>query len=265
MADGPEPLPSPCPRCGLSFKPGAKFCTSCGAAYGGSTAQILPNYSIMRDLGDVERPIKRLIFFYVLWLATGVISFWIHREGVWIAASLAIQLVDSGFTIVWLMTAARPLLALYRNILCGWTWYLLAVAGAWPIAVLVSAFVYFINRTFSQEDTPLSAPYLDAGFGWPIIILSICAQPAVIEEMAFRGIIQSSLASMMKARDAILVSAVAFSIMHFSLIMFVPFVLLGCYLGWLRLKSGSLYPCMAAHFLHNLIVTLDEWTPLLPL
>ncbi len=34
--------------------------------------------------------------------------------------------------------------------------------------------------------------------------------------------------------------------------------LMGLCLGWLRVRSGSLYPCIAMHFTHNLLAILAE-------
>ena len=42
--------------------------------------------------------------------------------------------------------------------------------------------------------------------------------------------------------------------------MLLTHVPLGIYLGWLRHRSGSLYPSMVAHFLHNaFVVTAEVW------
>jgi membrane protease YdiL (CAAX protease family) len=42
--------------------------------------------------------------------------------------------------------------------------------------------------------------------------------------------------------------------MHFSIISFPYLFCVGMLLGWTKLKTGSLYPSMLIHFLHNLAV-----------
>jgi membrane protease YdiL (CAAX protease family) len=41
-------------------------------------------------------------------------------------------------------------------------------------------------------------------------------------------------------------------------------LILGVVLGWLRVKTGSLYPGMLLHFSHNFLVILSERTGSLP-
>ena len=99
---------------------------------------------------------------------------------------------------------------------------------------------------------------LEAGYGWAVILIYICFQPAIFEEIAFRGIIQESLYGYMNTKESILLTAILFSILHLSAISFFPFFLVGLMTGLLRLKSKSLLPGMIAHFVHNLWVVLFE-------
>jgi membrane protease YdiL (CAAX protease family) len=45
-----------------------------------------------------------------------------------------------------------------------------------------------------------------------------------------------------------------FAAMHFSIVSFPYLFLVGALLGWTKWKTGSLYPSMLIHFLHNFIV-----------
>src|SRR5262249_34061217 len=104
----------------------------------------------------------------------------------------------------------------------------------------------------------LTPVFKEAGFGWATIVLVTCVQPAVFEELAFRGVIQSGVQKVVKNRDAVIVSAFMFMIIHLSFASAVHLFVMGLILGWLRLKSGSLYPCMVLHFFHNLFCVLTE-------
>jgi membrane protease YdiL (CAAX protease family) len=42
--------------------------------------------------------------------------------------------------------------------------------------------------------------------------------------------------------------------LHFSVLSAPYLLLVGMLLGWAKLKTGSLYPTMLIHFLHNFIV-----------
>ena len=91
-------------------------------------------------------------------------------------------------------------------------------------------------------------------------ILFICILPGITEEIAFRGLIQHWLHIAFPPLKAIFVTSVLFSLVHFSLLSAPYFVLVGMFWGWLRWKSGSLYPCIIAHTAHNLVVVLIKDT-----
>jgi len=86
------------------------------------------------------------------------------------------------------------------------------------------------------------------------LVLLIAVLPAVIEEVAFRGILQEFFGRITQARTAIGLTAILFAVSHFGL-MSIPYLFLfGCFLGFLRWKSGSLLLPICAHMLHNLLV-----------
>ncbi|HPE40117.1 MAG TPA: CPBP family intramembrane metalloprotease [Bacteroidales bacterium] len=78
--------------------------------------------------------------------------------------------------------------------------------------------------------------------------------PAICEEIFFRGVLQQTLISLFKNRHiAILVTAIIFSTIHFQFFGFFPRLLLGIYLGYLTVWSGSLLLPVIAHFFHNAV------------
>jgi membrane protease YdiL (CAAX protease family) len=221
---------------------------------------------VLNRVSQGARPGKQTIWFYALWCLSGAISSLIARAGSNVVPiQLGMEIFDAAFTVGWVLLLRRDILTLYVHSTGGIGPYLVALAAAYPIALIVHAYVALLNRTFAIPMIDSVETYFGEGFGWTMILLSTCVQPAVIEELAFRGVIQTTLGEVIRPFETIIVAAIAFSIMHFSLVMFVPFVLLGLYLGWLRQWSGSLYPAMAAHFLHNALVTLHQARPIFPL
>ena len=93
-----------------------------------------------------------------------------------------------------------------------------------------------------------------------MIVVLICVQPAVIEELAFRGAILGVLRDLLGTREAVIVSALMFMILHLAILSFPHLLLVGLALGYLRVRTKSLYPCMVMHFTHNLLVILAEAT-----
>ncbi len=87
------------------------------------------------------------------------------------------------------------------------------------------------------------------GLGWALFVFGL--SPALFEELAFRGLLQGRLMALLGRTTGILVTAAAFALAHGVTVGF-PFHLgLGLYLGYLRERSGSLYPGMLAHFAYN--------------
>lgn len=97
--------------------------------------------------------------------------------------------------------------------------------------------------------------------GWPLwsALVLISLMPAVFEELAFRGVIQSSLERIFNARDAWLIQAALFSLLHLSPIVFLSHFAMGLCFGLIRMWSRSLYPAMLLHAAWNALVVLQEW------
>jgi membrane protease YdiL (CAAX protease family) len=62
----------------------------------------------------------------------------------------------------------------------------------------------------------------------------------------------------MPTREAVLISALMFMVLHLAVLSFPHLLVIGLVLGYVRVRSGSLYPCMLLHFTHNLLVVLAE-------
>lgn len=90
--------------------------------------------------------------------------------------------------------------------------------------------------------------------GWggsALVFASLAVLPALWEELAFRGILQSTLSRAWGARVAIPLAALAFAGFHRSAAQFLVPLLLGLALGWLRWRTDCLWIPCAAHALHN--------------
>ncbi len=97
---------------------------------------------------------------------------------------------------------------------------------------------------------------------WRLAALAVI--PAACEEWFFRGYLLSGLRARMPAFQAIVVSAGLFGLFHVVVRdvlffeRFLPSTLMGLMLGWLAAKSGSVWPGMLLHVLHNGLLLLIE-------
>ncbi len=83
------------------------------------------------------------------------------------------------------------------------------------------------------------------------VLLVIGLIPAFSEEMLFRGLVLRSFERTMGPLAAIVLSGLIFAAYHLNPFTFVPLALLGCYLGFLAVRSGSIWTSVAAHFYNN--------------
>ena len=91
----------------------------------------------------------------------------------------------------------------------------------------------------------------------PLLILIICVQPAIIEELYFRHLALGLLRKQMGVHGAVLVSSVMFAVSHLFAPLSMPVLgLLGMAFGYVRIYSRSLVLPMLMHFLHNFAVIL---------
>lgn len=79
----------------------------------------------------------------------------------------------------------------------------------------------------------------------------IAVTPAVLEEVMFRGLLQGRLLALLGNTVGMITTAAAFAICHGAPAVLPIHFGIGIYLGWLRERSGSLWPGMLMHFLYN--------------
>ena len=88
----------------------------------------------------------------------------------------------------------------------------------------------------------------------------IAFMAAVSEEIFFRGMLQKVLIECTKNKHVgIWIGAALFSAFHMQFYGFVPRMLMGAYLGYLFVWSGSLWPGMIAHFVNNGVAVFVAW------
>ena len=85
----------------------------------------------------------------------------------------------------------------------------------------------------------------------------IAFMPAIFEELTFRGFIMERLKKIGGRREALIIQAVMFSVLHMLPAVFISHFVLGVVLGTLYERNKSIYPGMIVHFLWNVIVIVE--------
>ena len=79
----------------------------------------------------------------------------------------------------------------------------------------------------------------------------IAVLPALCEELVMRGVLLPSLAAVAPASSAVVLTAGAFALIHFDPIRLLFTFVVGLVLGFLRLRTGSLWPPVVVHLTLN--------------
>jgi membrane protease YdiL (CAAX protease family) len=88
----------------------------------------------------------------------------------------------------------------------------------------------------------------------------IAFMAAISEELFFRGILQKVIIECTRNKHiGVWLSAIIFSAFHMQFYGFIPRMLMGAFLSYLFLWSGSLWPGILAHFINNGMAVFLIW------
>ncbi|MDR3275900.1 MAG: CPBP family intramembrane metalloprotease [Treponema sp.] len=98
-----------------------------------------------------------------------------------------------------------------------------------------------------------------------VSLLFVAISPAIVEELLCRGLFLYGFQKNYSARKAIIVSALLFGIIHLNPWQFVSAFTIGLFSAWIALRSHSIFPSMAIHFVNNLLAVLfAQFSELIP-
>lgn len=250
-----QPTSTHCPYCGQALDERIYFCPRCARPYKHPDTMLpasLPKYEDTETrLRTKAGPAWTVFFVYMIVIVLGsmiAMAAWGDED-----AEPMFLLLDFALLVTTIVCTARfwkdlkPLfgrLGLFQP----WAWFGLALLV--PLLALNYGYHSFLVELLSAEKEDFT-DYFSSKWG-PIIF--ICVMPAIVEEIAFRGIIQDQFEKVVSPKVAILVASLVFSAAHFNILSAPYLALVGVLLGWLKWKTGSLYPAMVAHFLHNYVV-----------
>ncbi len=146
----------------------------------------------------------------------------------------------------------------------------LAGLSLWPLAYEIEVLLIAPSRFHSLVELmkPLKEELDRTPFALKLFALALC--PAVCEELFFRGFLLKAFGSAMRPGAAIVLTAALFGLFHvlvrdaLLLERFPPTAMLGLVLGWLAYRSGSLWPGVLMHAIHNTaVLALPKLTPYL--
>lgn len=262
LAPGPY-LPRPdagsCGYCGAALDSRWYFCLRCATPWQDEdrvVSRVRPVVPTAAQLVRERAPIAMPLFwtYFAVILGGSIVSWAVIGEEVWHLRLLLLDALLFVTTCYFALSYGRSLLPQLSRIgFERWeAWAgLLALA---PLLAIDWAWHKMLSGVSGVHVVDTFQSLRERGFSEGTLVAMICVFPAINEEIAFRGLLQHWLQLAVRPAVAVGLAAALFAAVHFSVVSFPYLFLAGCLLGWVKLRTGSLYPSMVLHFLHNLIV-----------
>jgi membrane protease YdiL (CAAX protease family) len=248
-----------CNHCQKPLPLQAAFCPACGYSRDGSIGRPATAETSVRSTNATQqqRALLTVVWLFGLLLTLsfvhGIVDHFVKSpspEAIASAVSAVIVLVFAAMQYRSVVPLLGPPKLTFLKIL--------ELAGI----ALISAFVvlkYFaLIGHFGVPMINASTGFREFGWGIGPMVFFVSIMPGIFEELAFRGVIQSSLEKVFNSREALIIQAALFSVLHLLPLNFPSHFLMGLCFGYARLRSRSLYPGMLMHASWNAYVLLHE-------
>jgi hypothetical protein len=137
-------------------------------------------------------------------------------------------------------------------------YFVLAIAAGLAAPVLGGLLTQLLahGHKVSQDIQQLGGQ-TSSGLRIPLM-LTVTSVGPLVEELLFRGVLLSALMQRWRVGQAAAISSLAFALVHLPGLQWQWYalpdlLLLALALGWLRLRSGSIWPSVLAHGVNNLL------------
>jgi membrane protease YdiL (CAAX protease family) len=237
-----------CPSCGERSR-AAIHCGICGA----------PLQEAGVDRGSTVPHLRTLLLVFVGCLALSLFdSFldWGVVSDEHVEATSAVVCASVVCVLAW--RARRELRSLFR---LGQLRPSHALYIAFVLVLYLPGIAYFdLLEYFGIQVESMSYLYSETGEVDVFMVVFVCVVIPLIEEAAFRGHAQQQLGRVFTPGSALVVQAVLFAAVHLRVLSLPSHVALGLAFGWLRQRTGSIYPSVVAHGAWNaVIITRDVY------
>ena len=117
-------------------------------------------------------------------------------------------------------------------------------------AALNAIMVSFFDYAEFAEEYLWQTPSYTTNYELVLMFFSVAVVPAFVEEFLFRGVVLSNLLPYGRT-TAIVGSALLFGLMHQNIQQFFYTTVAGLVLGWIYVRTQSIWPCVLMHFFNN--------------
>lgn len=260
-----------CPNCGWVSAQGVLSCAGCGVplpAAQDPTAIARPGTEAAQPpwtLWDITAGLFLFLgLLFALYFVVPVIGALLPDYEAALTAWVAVHLLAAcAFFTVWVMglrRAASPLCAigLTRPGTPPAVTALLAIAALAFSILATFVYGFAVDRLDIEVLQPpeIEADVIFPGIGILLTLQALALVTPLSEEIMFRGFVLRGLLNRIGPGPAVVSTALVFSAFHLDAGTIIPIFFTGLALGWLYVKTGSLWPCIAAHAGQNTIALL---------
>lgn len=116
-----------------------------------------------------------------------------------------------------------------------------------------------LNAALGTESGDYSWIFLGSPYPLLLSLLSTAVMPALTEELAFRGILFGQLERLTGRASTVIVTAIVFAFIHFSMLSMFWLLPAGLLYGWIRAREGHIWWGVLFHMAHNATVVFTEF------
>lgn len=249
-----------CKKCGALLRVSASYCNSCGGSVLNSeaTVQSVPEFLVQEQQNIMKKAWGEFYPLLILYSSILFILFFsfVIRESNPLNNVITWSIILS-VTIYFGSKYKDYLVELFKIHRIPLK-YILEI---FALSVLVYFFMkmYFLSfKILHFHEIKATTAILE--YNWPIwsafVLISVC--PGILEEIIFRGIIYSKLKDLFEVKEALIIQAACFSVLHLSPLIFISHFIMGLFFGWVRERTKSLYPPMIFHMGWNAYIVWLE-------
>ena len=131
--------------------------------------------------------------------------------------------------------------------------------ASYPVMLLIQNVWILLLELMGATPQGVTLPEIKGPFELALALLSVAAAAAFAEELCLRGVLMPALRGRMGPMAAAVLTAAIFALMHGSFSALPYTFLLGWLMGYLALRSRTVYPAMAFHLTNNALATLISY------
>jgi len=248
-----------CSCCGAPLDPRAYFCLVCAATYKNVEQVLTRALPVPLSDGDrIERKVPQawqLFWAYaIVILITVVMSIALFDSSEVVLPSLCMTVLMFGTTLFFSVRYWATLRNTLKTTgLLHWQSYA-GLAGIGVLLVINLLYHGWLESITEGDAGGVIQQLHESNLGYWGVVLLIAIMPAVTEEIAFRGLLQTWLSVAVRPWKAVVFAAALFAALHCSILSAPYLFAVGLLLGWVRKETGGVIPCILLHGLHNYVV-----------